>query len=118
MQANEEARLLIEQKNRQLLEQDVQLEKQRHQNARQGGEVSSIQRSLEERARDIERLQKEVDELRRCLAESEERLQQTVAQVKTLAGSLDDVYASQSWRITQPLRMVYDMLRLSGRRGP
>jgi hypothetical protein len=118
MQANEEARLLIEQKNRQLLEQDVQLEKQRHQNARQGGEVSSIQRSLEERAREIERLQKEVDELRRCLAESEERLQQTVAQVKTLAGSLDDVYASQSWRITQPLRMVYDMLRLSGRRGP
>ena len=117
IRANEEARSMIAQKNRQLLEQDVQLEKQRQQRACQGEEASSIQRSLEERARDVERLQKEVDELRRCLAESEGRLRQTLARVKALAGSLDDVHASQSWRITQPLRMVYDMLRLSGRSG-
>lgn len=64
--------------------------------------AESLQFGLEERAREMLRLQKELEDARHTIVEKEKR----VSEMET---RLVDLHRSASWRITKPLRTIADI---------
>jgi hypothetical protein len=85
--------------------------------ARQAAHVSALTLALDQRQHDIDVLQARRDELDQWLKNALAHVAELRAEIDVvncnaldLAGRLDGVYASRSWRVTRPLRAVWRLL--------
>ena len=98
-------------------ERDLELSELHQRGAAQLEEITRLRGSLEETVRDVAYLRTENKELQRVVAFRDKQLIKAREATKGVAESLRDVFASQSWLVTRPLRAGYDVLR-NMHRGP